>query len=356
MAENTKLTPEQRAALFGVSTRQNLQMLATQSATAGASTLQFQLPKARLLANLMINVKAKVNIKHASKTKCDTDIFTPYRMLRNVSLDLNNGFKPFTVSGEECAMYNMISIHPELLEASKTNQQKYTYMPDLVASATGADNEFSFTLFLPCTLSKRDTPGLILLQNNETNVTLTADICNGSELLKNADGYTVDIKHVEMKVMTETFSLPVSQNAYPDLSVLKLVNGRVESMPSAGQQVIKLSTGTIYRKLIFMIEDENGNPVMDDDITSDISLIFNQADSNYVVHPRLLRIANEQTLGYALPQGMYVFDFSNTGTFPDLGGSRDLIDTSMLTEFWLRFTTKEKGKVKLVSECISRLV
>lgn len=356
MADNTKLTPQQRAELFGVSTRQNFQMLASQTANAGATSLQFNLPKARLLSGLTVNVTAKVDITHPTATSVPSDIFTAYRLLRNISLDLNNGFKPFTLSGEEIAMYNMISIHPNIVAPQSENAQGYTYLPKLKAGATGVENEFSFTVTLPCTLNKKDPVGFILLQNNETNVTLTADICNGSELLNNADGYTVNIKNVTVKVMVESFSLPVSQNAYPDLSVLKLVNGRVESMPSNGQQVIKLSTGTIYRKLIFKIEDELGNTIVDDDILSNIELLFNQADCNYSVDARMLRIENERMLGYALPKGMFVFDFSNAGSFVDMGGSRDLIDTSQLTEFWLRFTTKNKGKVKIVSECISRLV
>ena len=155
--------------------------------------------------------------------------------------------------------------------------------------------------------------------------------------------------------MAETFSIPANANAYPDLSVLKLVNGRKDSLPTAGQQIIKLATGTIYRKLIFRLTDGSGNPMTPADITSNIELVFNQADINYSIDPEMLQILNKKNLGTSLPDGMFVFDFSNSGGLPNLGGTRDFIDSANLTEFWLRFTTTKTGKCEIVTETLARL-
>lgn len=350
-----ELNAQQRAQLFALQTRQNFQMLATETAETTPNTLQFTLPKARLLAGACLRITGKLNLKHASKTELKPDMFTLARSIRRISLDLNNGFQPFVLSGVECLMYNLLENHPVINEINGTNeymkaQDKFT------VSSTGTDNDFAVTLQLPVTTSLRDPIGLILLQENATNVTISIDMGMGSEMFPIETGLTADIKNVKCSVMLETFSIPANSTAFPDLSVLKLVNGRMESMPSSGQQIIKLTTGTIYRKIIFRVLDENGKPMSMDDITGTIDLVFNQADVNYSITPEMLRLRNEYMSGYQLPDGMFVFDFSNNGTGANMSGTRDYIDSANLTEFWLRFHTSKKGKVELVTECLTRLV
>lgn len=327
-----ELNAQQRAQLFAMSTRQNLQMLAKQTATTVPNTLQFTLPKARLLAGLYVKVKATFN-DAVEGMEIDK---LPY-LIRRISLDLNNGFAPFVVSGAEANLYNLVDLNAKNMRDS-WGVKKVT------------DTVYDINYFLPCTTNPRDPIGLILLQNDQTNVTLNIDLGMGSEC-----DIDVDPVKVEVKVMAETFSVPAHANAYPDLSVLKLVNGRKDSLPTNGQQIIKLATGTIYRKLIFRLTDADGVPMNVEDITSNIELVFNQADINYSIDPEMLRLLNEKQLGTELPEGVFVFDFSNSGGLPNLGGTRDFIDSANLTEFWLRFTTTKVGKCEIVTETLARL-
>lgn len=351
MAET--LTAQQRAQLFAMQTRQNMQMLAKETVSTTPNTVQFQLPKARLLAGALVRIKGKVNMKHASKTSYALDTFTLSKAVRRISLDLNNGFQPFVLSGVEAMMYNLVDIHPAIMAVSENND--YVQGKAFTASASGTDNDFAFTVDLPCTTNRRDPIGLILLQNDQTNVTISVDLGTGAEMFDGETGLTAELKDVSVSVELETFSIPANANAFPDLSVLKLCNGRKDSMPSAGQQIIKLTTGTIYRKIMFRVLDESGAPMTVDDITSNIELVFNQADVNYSVSAEMLRLINIRQLGYALPNGMFVFDFSNSGGWTNLGGTRDYIDSANLTEFWLRFNTTKKGKVEIVTETLTRL-
>jgi len=327
-----ELNAQQRAQLFAMSTRQNLHMLAKQTATTVPNTLQFSLPKARLLAGLYVKVKATF----ASKPSGLDLTKLPY-LVRRISLDLNNGFNPFVVSGGEANLYNLVDLNAKNMKESW-------------GVKSVSDTVYDINIFLPCTTNPRDPIGLILLQNDQTNVTLNIDLGMGSEA-----GLSVDPTKVEIKVMTETFSVPAHANAYPDLSVLKLVNGRKDSLPTAGQQIIKLTTGAIYRKLIFRLTDADGRPMSVEDITSNIEIVFNQADVNYSVDGEMLRLLNEKQLGVELPEGVFVFDFSNSGGLPNLGGTRDFIDSANLNELWLRFTTTKIGKCEIVTETLARL-
>lgn len=348
-----KLTAQQRANLFAMSTRQNLQMMAKQTVTTPSTSMQFTLPKARLLSNIFVRVKAKIKVAHASETRISNNELVPYRIVRRYSLDLNNGFSPYSISGDGMALLNMIQPNANMI----LDKSSYFDCPNsFVASPGGAENEFMFTVQLPVTLNPRDPVGLILLQSEQTVTDLRLDIGNPIEMYTDgAEGFTIDLVSLEATPMLETFSIPANSQAFPDLSVLKLCQDRTDTLTSAGQQIVKLSTGTIYRKLILFITDEEGNPATADYVTSNLELVFNQADCNYSINPDMLRAKNAFDLGHDIPAGVFVFDFTNQG-IPNFGGTRDYIDTEKLTEFWLRFNTSGKGKVKIISECLARLV
>lgn len=354
MAQQNQLTAQQRAALFAQTTRQNLQMLPSDTKQGGATTMQFTLPKARLLSKIMLNVEATVKVTHATNSSISSDKLAPYRILRRVSVDLNNGFSPFVIDGAGLALYNMIRLNPDVVEPSATKRKSLCYFPTIGVSSAGSETKFNFTVELPITLNQRDPVGLILLQNESTQVTVTADIANGSEIFGNQAGYTVEIPSITITPMVETFTLPAVQEAFPDLSVIKLVSSRTETFAGSGQNILKLNVGTIYRKVIMFLEDNDGRPMTEADITSNIDLVFNQADVPYSIRPVLLTHKNCSDLGFTLPEGCYAFDFTNQG-IPNLGGSRDYIDTERLTEFWIRFNTNKAGKATIISENLARL-
>lgn len=349
------ITAQQRAALFAQSTRQHEQMLPKQNVTQLGQNVQIALPKARLLSRVFLNVKAHINITHASASTIEADAFTPYKLLRRVTMDLNNGFSPFVIGGKELALYDMLNTNPQLLIADgKEDANGLLNGGSFVASSTGTDNVVEFTLQLPVCLNQRDPYGLILLQNESTQTTVTCDIIsNFAEMFKTVTGYTIALTSCEITPMVETFSVPSIKEAFPDLSTIKLVNSKSEEYLQ-GQNVVKMNVGTIYRKIMLYFTDADGKPIEHDAIAGNIELIFNQADIPYAMAPRLLAAKNTDDYGYPLPKGVYVFDFSTQGV-PNLGSSRDLIDTQKLTEFWIRFTTSAGGTVNVVSEALATL-
>lgn len=352
MAET--LTASQRTNMFNLSTRQNYQMLAKKSVTGGSQSIEFEIPKARYLSNIWVKVKATVNMKHETVKTVPTEALEPFRIFDRITLDLNNGFAPYSASGEMVGIYNALAFNGmPVLE----NGCAYRNVADHTASATGVDNIIEFCVQLPLTLNKRDTTGLILAQNQTTLINARFDVtANGLNLFRELekDGFEMEIKKVDVEAMTETFSIPSNPQARPDISAIKLCIGKTDSIVSGGQHILKMVTGSIYRKMIMYITDEQGKPVDTDYITSNIEILFNQADVNYSVSPAMLRAINNFEYGFELPKGVFVFDFSNNGIV-NYGGSRDLIDSGNLSELWVRFTTVNGGKVHVLNETISRL-
>lgn len=355
MAEQQpQLSAQERAILFAQATRQNLQTLPSKRVESENTTVTFDLPKTRLLSKIYVEFDIVANLKSTTGSKIDFNTFNVHNILRRVALDLNNGFSPFVVSGRELYLYNMIRMNPDVLIPQ--GNVKGISSIGTATSAAGVDNRIKFTIAMPVTLNDRDTTGLILLQNPETNVQLSIDVAKiaNAYKLNSANGDTVTLKSMTVTPMVETFSIPPIPTAFPDISVLKLVSAKGNQFAGNGQNITPLQTGTIYRKMALYFEDTDGNPLKDEDFSGTIELVFNQADVPYSIKPSVLSAVNHSQLGYTLPDGVYVFDFSNQG-LPNYGGARDYIDTEKLTEFWVRYSTTKGGKLTVVSETLSRL-
>ena len=355
MADNRVITAQQRAMLFGANTRQHFQMLGSKEIIGGAQTITFNIPKVRLLQSVRLLVECTYNIKGSSSlAKPENETLLPYKLLRRVSIDFNNGFSPIVISGKNMALLNMLRLDPHIIEYAD-NYKTLSTVETFTASSSGTDNKISFMLELPLTLNERDPVGLVLAQSQETNITIQCDIANDSVLCEHDSSATGIIKNLKITPELTTFSVPKMQEAFPDMSVLRVVSENNDILQSGGSNTIKMQTCMIYRKLMLYFTDENGNPLSDEEITSNIEIVLNSADIPYSINPKMLRYMNTSQLGYQLPKGVYVFDFSNQG-IPSYGGSRDYLDTERVTQFEVRFTPSKSGILTVISEKLSRLI
>jgi hypothetical protein len=348
-----QLSPQDRAILFAQATRQNFQTLPSQRITAENTTIQFQLPKVRLLSRIMLEIEATATLTSTAATIA-LSAYSPFNILRRVALDLNNGFSPVILAGQDLYLYDKMNMNSNVYDIS-TNVKANTYVEN-TAAAGGRDNKIRFNLNIPVTLNNRDGVGFLLLQNDESVVTLTVDVDRlaNAYTLNAGNGDAVTFKDLKITPMLETFSIPPIKEAFPDISVLKLVSSKKEVFSGGGSSVIKMPVGTIYRKMIMKFLRDDGTALTDADFVGNIELIFNQADIPYSIKPTILSALNHRQYGNVLPAGVYVLDFSDNG-FPNYGGSRDYVDSERLTEFWVRFNSNVAGNITVISETLSRL-
>lgn len=353
MAEQKQVSAQERAMYFAQATRQTFQTLPTKKVESEQNTVQITLPKARLLSKVVLEIEAIATLKSTAAT-IKRKTMSPYGIIRNISLDLNNGFRAFTLSGQELFIHSLNRLTPQSLLAGD-NPRGANYVENK-ASVSGTDNRIKFRLELPVTLNDRDATGLVLLQNEETTVDVTVDVGKLEQAYELTSGNNdqVIFKSMSITPLVETFTVPPAPVAQPDLSVLKLVQSKSETFSGNGQSIIKLNTGTIYRKMALYFEDDKGQPLLDADFQGNLELVFNTADIPISIKPSILAAKNAAELGYTLPDGVYLFDWSYQG-LPNLGGTRDYIDTERLTEFWIRFSTVKAGKLTVVPETLSRL-
>lgn len=350
-----EVSPAERAMLFTQTTRQHLQVLPPVTAAPGAE-VSFILPKTRLLSKIRLLVEGTLTATHASLTTFTPLMFAPYQILRQIRVEMNNGFTPVRISGRS-AYFTML-----FDRSAKENVPVYgapasrrRAILGTAASVGGVANPLRFNVDLPVTLNDRDPSGLILLQNEETVMTCTLTVGVAADLVGAPAGFTFTLSSLTITPIIETFSIPAVENALPDLSILKLVQEQSESIPGAGVREVRLPTGTTYRKLAFFVADGAGAGVGDASLTGDIELIFNQADTPYRIRPRQLSAINALHYDLPLPDGLWVFDFSAHMGLPGYSGARDFIDTERLTEFWLRLNPSVAGSITTIYEVLSQL-
>ena len=350
------MTVQQRNALFAQATRQNIQGMAKKKITQGATTVSFEIPKARLLSKIWLEIDYKFTLTSSTVSAIDTNKLTPYAPIRRISLDLNNGWSPYVLDGKAYAVLAGMRQQSHVIYPQGDSEEGFCYCPDkLSASSSGVTNTMRTTIELPLCLNDRDPIGIILAQSPETLIEVKVDFEPESSMIPSLEGVTLEVEEITVQPIVETFSIPAVQEAFPDISVVKLCTSRTEMFAGNGQNLIDLVTGTIYRKIAFIIEDLDGEPFEDSDITSNIDLIFNTADVNYSVPPKLIRHKNEMQFGEEQPDGVYIFDFSDNG-IPNYGGTRDYIDSTKLTMFQVRFNSNKAGRIRIVSENLARLV
>lgn len=347
------LTPQQRAILFAQATRQNYQTMPSQIVTAENTTVQFTLPKVRLLSRILLHVEAVANLKSTAGTITIAP-FSPWTILRRVSLNLNNGFSPVVLSGQDLALYNKVRINSQVLDIN-TATKAMTQIGN-IASAGGTNNTIRFTIPIETTLNQRDQTGYVLLQNDESLVQLQVDVSTlaAAYSLNGGNNDIVTFSSMTITPTLETYSIPNIPNAFPDLSVLKLVSSVSNIFQANSVNIIKLPVGTIYRKLIMKFVDNTGAALNDGNFTGMIDFVFNQADTPYSIDPRTLSALNHLEFGEPLPEGVYCWDFSDQG-FPNYGGSMNYVDSERLTELWIKFTPSTSGTLTVISENLARL-
>lgn len=354
MAENkqAKLSPSQRASLFAQSTRQYKQELPSMTFKEG-ETISISLPKTRFLSKISLKVKGSFKVTHASKTSYTKAKFDKYKLLRQVRMSINNGFNPYQVGGAELYMYNLMN---QFTPAGDDNFGMDVL--ENVVSSGGTTDKVSYVLDLPMTLNDRDPVGLLMLQNEQTVVTLSVDCGYLKDVMTDTDVTISDI-NIQVTPVIETFSIPMIPDAVPDYSVIKLVNEQIENVVGAGDMIVKLPVGLTYRKIMVYIGTDTAFTPIDHTKLGNFQLVFNQADTPYNVSADHIAYENRKAYGGSLPAGCYVFDFSTQGV-ANMGGGRDYIDTERLTEFWLKINFKEisgsANYVYVVAEKLARLV
>jgi len=353
-----KVSQQVKNAIFSKGTRKHIHTLSTKT-VGESSNVQWEIPKSRYLTSIFLLVEGTFTVTHATETTWTAKRLSPYRWLTNVSLNINNGFSPFKISGEGSYIMNLVN--PRNTAWSTIATSASTRGANILtgtADSGGSSNTIKFMIELPLTINERDYVGVINAADPTTNIVLEIDSGTILGLFATTTGFTISSISISATPYVVTLSIPdnpISKDPREhllDLTKIKLVHGQSKTISATGEDINSLPRGTMYRK--FFVDLHSSNTALTDAQMTRFKISLNQADTIIDMTGKQLQSYNQKMFGYSLPAGIWGFDFSYQG-IPNYGGQRDLIDSDSLNEFWAQLTFGTTGTYNYYYETIARM-
>lgn len=294
---------------FNTATRRKLIQLDTLTRPAAGGMTSLQLPKTGLLARLHLVISATV-----AGTIAGSNQMGASSIVKRVRLQANNGTDIINVSGPGYA-YGM----RHFLDSGYLTQLN---QGTTVVSAT----TFNLSMVLPIMINSRDPVGLIMLQNEETQLTLTVEW----EATTTVDSGATGITATCIPFM-EFYTVPSDPRDWPQLNLIHQWLEESTAIAAAGTYDYDVPRGNTYLRLIHGYGWGVSGTGADDWSSAD--LFVNQSD--FLEHriPAVNDVLWYFLHGTARPLGTIAYDFLGTSGLGSFGISRDLFNSALVTSF-----------------------
>lgn len=315
---------------FATATRQRIYQLPTQSKPSGGGIVRWDLPRSGFLARIYLNITGSI-----TGTLSNPNPYGFASVVRRVRLTANNGLDIINISGP--------GYHWLLRDKLELQNDSLSYTN--ARSAVSAAN-FTLDMVLPIQLNQRDAIGLILLQTEQTLVTLTVEFEQDSNV---ATGATVT---ATVTPSVEVFTVPTDTKDWPPLSFIHQILEDQTQVPAAGDFIYTWPRGPIYLQTIHGF----GFGVSGADNWSKALVRVNQADTIYYLTPQNLTLwRNYSELSQRLP-GVIPIDLLGSSGLGTYDSMRDTINSGALTDLQTLITTTGGGTLYTVRRMLLPLV
>lgn len=254
-------------------------------------------------------------------------------LVNNIRVTLNNGTSVFNVSGAgyHHILRNFINdYHDPVPGASRA-----------AVSAT----TFNVDFFIPIAMSNRDLVGLINLQNEMTQATLSIDWTAQATL---TGGATSTITALTAQPYAEIFTIPTDPADMPPLGVLHQIVEEQQAIAGAGAFTYNVPRGNTILQLLC------GAGISAANSTENWTDALLRMQQSYFLYPAATptyfdnEYAETHAPIIASPaalrrKGVIPFDFMGTSGLGMYGSYRDAIDSAQLTDLAVVLTASGAG-------------
>lgn len=304
----------------GTTRRKVTQLPPITKPTGGGAAAIVNLPRVGLLQAIYLRITGSV-----AGTLSAQNAFGFSSIIQNITLSVNSGISLFSMSG---AGYNYL-LRPYLSLGGDPN-------PESTARTAITATTFNLDMVIPVAMNARDPLGMIMLQSEQTlltlNTTFTADatVATGATVTCNITPYVV------------WFTVPANQKDWPNLSVAHQILEDQQSIAATGQFTYNWQRGNIYLQTVHGLGF--GVSGTGADTFSHAQLRVNQSDYIYDDDPGLFDMeSNFFTIGQTRLPGVIPFNLIGTSGFGAFDTTRDTIDSSQLTDLATVLTATGTG-------------
>lgn len=316
---------------FGANTRRKIVQLADISpSTSAASITQINLPKTGLLGRIWLAVRGTLG-SGASPTNSLgwSSVINRFRVNANSGIDIYN------LSGASNSYMLGYCMESEYFNLQTQNQ----------GVINASNTSFNLDTVIPVALNMRDPLGLIMLQNEQTVLSLTADIAAPTVPFGASGVYSA----FTITPYLELFTVPVDPNDWPPLNVVHQCLEDTQTVSGSGNYTYYWPRGNVYLQVLHGLGLASGTngPGTSDGFAAHpntaVSWRVNQSDYIEQVSQRYLDMEFRALHGNGAllltstpvtgrPGGTIWLDLLGTSGLGNYGQSRDLFNSALVTD------------------------
>jgi hypothetical protein len=299
---------------FVANTRRKIVQLPTQTRPVGGGTTSINLPKTGLLAGIVLAIRGSV-----AGTLTVPNPLGFASITNRIRLTLNSGIDIFNVSG---AGYNYLLrevVESEYIDVSGQNNAR-----SAVSAAA-----FNLDMYVPVAINMRDPLGLILLQNEQTLLTLNIDWTADGTVATGATVTATAVPYIEL------FTVPVDPQDFPPINIIHQTLEDQQAISGAQDWVYNWPRGNTYLQVLHGV----GIGAAGADGFSKAQIRVNQSDYLQSTDLPYLDLEFRKLRGRARPAGGIYFDLLGTSGLGNYGLTRDVFNSSLVTDLASVITT-----------------
>jgi len=302
---------------FVANTRRKIVQIPTQTRPVGGGTTSINLPKTGLLASISLAIRGTVG-----GTVTTANPLGMASIINRVRLTLNSGIDIFNVSG--------VGYHYLLRNAIESEYIDTSSQSNATAAVTAA--AFNLDMVIPVAINMRDPLGLILLQNEQTLLTLNIDwTADGSVVL--TGGGTVSSATAVPYI--ELFTVPVDPQDFPPINIVHQTLEDQQAISGAQDWVYNWPRGNTYLQVMHGV----GVGAAGADGFSKAQIRVNQSDYLQSTDIPYLDMEFRRMRGRARPAGGIFFDLLASSGLGNYGLTRDVFNSALVTDLASVVTT-----------------
>lgn len=304
---------------FNFNTRRKIIQLPTQTKPTGGGTTEIQLPKTGLLSKIYGHVSVTVTGTVGNVSALGASAF-----LRRIRLIANSGLDLFNVSGPGFSYLLTETLGSEYFIAQGQNQGRTA-----ITATT-----FILPFVIPLSINDRDPLGMVMLQNEQTTLTLAIDWAADSSVMDGGATYTgTCIPYLEL------FTVPVDPADWPPLTIAHQILEDQQAVSAAGQFVYNWPRGNTYLQVLHGL----GIGVSGSDLFTLFQVRVNQSDYLQSTAVTYLDQEHRWLRGRARPSGGIYVDLMGTTGLGNFGSTRDLFNSALVTDLASVITASNSG-------------
>lgn len=299
---------------FVANTRRKIVQIPTQTRPVGGGTTSINLPKTGLLAGIVLAIRGSV-----AGTLTVPNPLGFASIVNRVRVTLNSGIDIFNVSG---AGYNYLLrevVESEYIDVSGQNNAR--------SAVTAA--AFNLDMYVPIAINMRDPLGLILLQNEQTLLTLNIDWTADTPVATGATVTATAVPYLEL------FTVPVDPQDFPPINIIHQTLEDQQAISGAQDWVYNWPRGNTYLQVLHGV----GIGAAGTDGFSKAQIRVNQSDYLQSTDVPYLDLEFRKLRGRARPAGGLFFDLLGTSGLGNYGLTRDVFNSSLVTDLASVITT-----------------